>query len=87
MKCEITGIMKYWKDLEQVGLEIPARLTIINANKRMTDVMKEKLNPSLRITEKLTVNPNNFSIEYLVYYKVVCFVFSFFVHCMYTAFL
>ena len=82
MKREITGVMKYWKNLEQSGLEIPARLTISNANKRVADVMKEKLNPSLRSTEILAVNPNNFSIEYLVYYKFGCFVFSFFVYCI-----
>lgn len=82
VKREITGVMKYWKNLEQSGLEIPARLTISNANKRVADVMKEKLNPSLRSTEILAVNPNNFSIEYLVYYKFGCFVFSFFVYCI-----
>ena len=33
------------KDFEQGGLEIPAKLTISNANKRMTDVLKEKPTP------------------------------------------
>ena len=45
IKCEITGDKKYLKDLEQSGLEIPARLTISNTNKKTTDAMKEKLNP------------------------------------------
>ena len=43
-KSEITGVKKYSKDLEQGGLEIPARLIISNAKKRITDVMKKKLN-------------------------------------------
>ena len=42
IKCEITSGKKYSKDLEQGGLEIPARLTISNTNKKMTDVMKKK---------------------------------------------
>ena len=41
MKCEITGGNKYSKELEQGGLEIPARLTMSNTNKKMTDVMKK----------------------------------------------
>ena len=41
IKCEITGIKKYSKYLEQSGLEIPDRLTISNANKTMTDVIKK----------------------------------------------
>ena len=48
IKCEITGRKKYSKDLEQGGLEILARLTISNTNKKMAGFMKEKLNPSLR---------------------------------------
>ena len=42
IKCEITGGKKYSKDLEQGGLEIPARLKISNTNK---NVMNEKLKP------------------------------------------
>ena len=41
IKCEITGFKKYSKDLKQGGFEIPARLTISNANKRMIDVVKK----------------------------------------------
>ena len=40
-KSEITCGKKYSKDLEQGGLEIPARLTISNRNKKMTNVMKK----------------------------------------------
>ena len=56
IKCEITGGKKYLKDFEQDRLEIPARLTISNTNKKMADFMKEKLNLSLRSTEESTVN-------------------------------
>ena len=78
IKCEKTGVNKYSKDLEQGWLEIPARLIISNANKRMTGVMKEKL----KSTEKLTVNPNSFSIGCLIYYKLGCFICSFLAYCM-----
>ena len=44
IKSEIIGGKKYWKNLEQGGFEIPARLTITNTNKKMIDVMIEKLN-------------------------------------------
>ena len=57
IKCEITGDKKNSKDLEQGWLETPARLTISNTNKKMTDIMKEKLNPLVeeyrRINSKL----------------------------------
>lgn len=36
-------VKKYLKDLKQSGIEIPPRLTANYANKRMTDVMIEKL--------------------------------------------
>ena len=48
IKCEITGVQKYSKDLEQGGLEIPARMTFSNTNERMTEVMKEKLDPLIK---------------------------------------
>ena len=57
IKCEITGGKKYSKGLEQGGLEIPARLTISNANKTMTDVMKEKLNLLLVEYRKINSKP------------------------------
>ena len=44
IKCKIIGGKKYSKDLEQGGLEIPPRLTISNTSRKITDVMKEKLN-------------------------------------------
>ena len=43
IKCKITMVKKYLKDLKQSGIEIPPRLTANYANKRMTDVMIEKL--------------------------------------------
>ena len=41
IKWEITGGKKYSKDLEQGELQIPARMTISNTNKKMTAVMKK----------------------------------------------
>ena len=43
MKCKATVVKKYWKDLEEDRLEIPHRFRISNANKRISDVKKEKL--------------------------------------------
>ena len=57
IKCEITGGKKYSKDLEQGGLEIPARITISNTNKKMTDVMKEKLNPLVGEYRRINSKP------------------------------
>ena len=57
LKCEITGIQKYSKDLDQGGLEIPARMTISNKNKKMTDVMKEKLNPLVEEYRRINNKP------------------------------
>ena len=57
IKWEITGGKKYSKDLEQGGLEIPARLTISNTNKKMTDVMKEKLNPLVEEYKRINSKP------------------------------
>ena len=59
IKCKISDDKKYSKDLEQDGHETPARLTISNTNKKMTDVMKENLNPLgekyRRINSKLKI--------------------------------
>ena len=41
IKCEITGGKKYSKDLEEGGLEIHARLTTSNTNKK-NDRFREK---------------------------------------------
>ena len=57
MKCEITGRKKYSKDLELGGLEIPARLKISNTNKKMTNVMKEKLNPLVEEYRRINSKP------------------------------
>ena len=47
IKCEITGDKKYLKDLEQSGLEIPARLTISNTNKKNDRCHERKTEPPL----------------------------------------
>ena len=43
-------------------LEIPARLTISNANKRMIDVMKEKLNHLVEEYKKINSKPRQVSV-------------------------
>ena len=43
IKCETIVVKKCSKDLEQDRLEISPRFTISNANKRIPNVMKEKL--------------------------------------------
>ena len=67
IKCEITGGKKYSRDLEQGGLEIPARLTISNTNKKMTDVRIEKLNPLVEDTEESTINRNSSRVLSILY--------------------
>ena len=57
IKCEITGGKKYSKNLEQGGLEIPARLKTSNANKKMTDVMNEKLKPLVEEYRRINRKP------------------------------
>ena len=57
IKCEIIGGKKYLKDLEQGGLEIPARLTISNTNKKMRDAMQEKLNPLVEEYRRINSKP------------------------------
>ena len=57
IKCKITGCKKYLKDLEQGGLEIPARLTISNTNKKMRDAMQEKLNPLVEEYRRINSTP------------------------------
>ena len=78
IKCENTGGKKYLKDLEQGGLEIPARLAISNTNKKMTDVMQEKLNPLLRSTEESTINQNNYRALIIWYITNFCAQFEYF---------
>ena len=57
IKCKINGVKKYLKVLEQGALEIPARLTVNYANKRMTDVMRKKMNLLVEEYRKLNNNP------------------------------
>ena len=57
IKCKITGVKKSSKDLEQGGLEITTGLIISSTNKRMTDVMKEKLNPLVQEYRKINGKP------------------------------
>ena len=45
MKCEIIGGKEYSKDLELGGLEIPARLTISNTNKKNGKCHERKTEP------------------------------------------
>ena len=44
-RCEITGSKRYSSDLEQGGLEIPAKLIFQNSNERIIEEMKKKLTP------------------------------------------
>ena len=57
IKCEVTVVKKYLKDLRHGGFEIPARLTISNANKRMLDVMTGKLNTLIEKYRKIKSKP------------------------------
>ena len=45
IKCEITGGKKRSKDLEQGGLDTPARLTISNTNKKNDRCHERKIKP------------------------------------------
>ena len=45
IRCEITGSKRYSSDLEQGGLEIPAKIIFQNSNKRIIEKMKKKLAP------------------------------------------
>ena len=42
---EITGSKRYSSDLEQDGLEIPAKIIFQNSNERIIEEMKNKLTP------------------------------------------
>ena len=59
IKCKINDDKKYSKDLEQDGRETPARLTFSTQTKKITDIMKENLNPLVekyrRINSKLKI--------------------------------
>ena len=45
--CEITGSKRYSSDLEQGGLEIPAKIIFQDSNERIIEEMKKKLVPLL----------------------------------------
>ena len=45
ISCEITGSKRYSSDLEQGGLEIPAKIMFQNSNERIIEEMKKKLAP------------------------------------------
>ena len=45
IRCEITGSKRHSSDLEQSGLEIPAKIILQNSNKITIQEMKEKLAP------------------------------------------
>ena len=56
-KCETTVVKKYSKNLEQDTLEIPAGFTISNANKTISDVIKEKLIPLVEEYKEIISKP------------------------------
>ena len=45
IRCVITGSKRYSSDLEQGGLEIPAKRIFQNSNERIVEEMKKKLIP------------------------------------------
>ena len=45
IRCEITVSKRYSSDLEQGGLEIPAKIIFQNSNERIIEEMKKKLAP------------------------------------------
>ena len=45
IRCEITGSKRYSSDLEQGGLEIPAKIIFQNSNERIIEEIKKKLTP------------------------------------------
>ena len=45
IRCEITGSKRYSSDLEQGGLEIPAKIIFQNSNEKIIEEMKKKLTP------------------------------------------
>ena len=45
IRCEITGSKRCSSDLEQGGLEIPAKIIFQNSNERIIEEMKKRLAP------------------------------------------
>ena len=62
MKCENASGKKYSKDLKQDRLDIPPIFTITNTNKRISDIMKEKLNYLVEEYRETNSKLNSFSI-------------------------
>ena len=60
MKCKSNVFKKYWKDLEQDRLEILPRFRISNANKRISDVKKEKLISLVEKYKEINSKPKPF---------------------------
>ena len=52
IRCEITGSKRYSPDLEQGGLEIPAKIIFQNSNERIIKEMKKKLAPFIEVYNK-----------------------------------
>ena len=48
IRCEIAGSKRYSFDLEQGGLEIPAKIIFQNSNERIIEEMKKKLAPLIK---------------------------------------
>ena len=43
IRCEITGSKRYSSNLEQGGLEIPAKIIFQNSNEKIIEEMKKEL--------------------------------------------
>ena len=55
IRCEITGSKRYSSDLEQGGLEIPAKIIFQNSNERIIEEIKKKLAPFIEEYNKKTL--------------------------------
>ena len=55
IRCEITGSKRYSSDLEQGGLEIPAKIIFQNSNERIIEEMKKKLAPLIEESNRKTL--------------------------------
>ena len=60
MKSKTTVAKKYCKDLEEDRLEISPRFRITNANKRISDVKKEKLISLVEEYKEINSKPKQF---------------------------
>ena len=48
IRCEVTGSKRYSSDLEQVGLQIPAKILFQNSNEKLIEEMKRKFAPLIK---------------------------------------